>query len=192
MTACWRLLQREVLATLPHRPHVFLDLVDPSGRGESDVAAMLEAVRGFEGPCRTVFGLNLTEAAVITRVLGLPAVADGLDAMAAGAEAIRARLGLSEVVIHNRTGNAVAWQGGRAAAEPGPHCAAPKKSTGAGDRFNAGYCLGLLLGLDGRARLDLGSAMAGFFLRHARSAAAHELVAFLRAWAAGTLPERGE
>jgi hypothetical protein len=192
MTACWRLLQREVLAALPHRPYLFLDLVDPSGRGDADIAAMLEAVRGFEGPCRVVFGLNLTEAAVITRILGLPAVAGGLPAMAAGAEAIRSRLGLSEVVIHNRTGNAVAWQGGSAAVEPGPHCAVPRKSTGAGDRFNAGYCLGLLLGLEGRDRLDLGSAMAGFFLRSARSASATELAAFLRSWAAGTLPKGGD
>jgi len=101
--------------------------------------------------------------------------------------AIRNALDLSEVVIHNSAGNAVAWQGGSIAVPPGPRCHTPKKSVGAGDRFNAGYCLGLLLDLDAADRLNLGSATAGFFLRNARSAAAPELVSFLHAWAHGTV-----
>src|SRR5690606_30178281 len=36
MTAVWQLLQREVYARLTHRPRFFIDLVDPSGRGEAE------------------------------------------------------------------------------------------------------------------------------------------------------------
>jgi sugar/nucleoside kinase (ribokinase family) len=71
--------------------------------------------------------------------------------------------------------------------QPGPYCAAPKKSTGAGDRFNAGFCLGLAHQLGDANSLVLGCAVAGFFVRNARSATHQELVAFLRQWAAGTL-----
>lgn len=185
MTACWRLLQQRIFATLPHRPYVFIDLVDPSGRSAADVRAMLDVVRSMEGSCRVVLGLNLTEAALLTGQLGLSAWGSGSSAMSQGAAALRSALGLSEVVIHNRAGNALARADGSLAVPPGPHCPAPSKSVGAGDRFNAGYCLGLLLGLEGDERLNLGSATAGFFLRQARSASVSELLGFLRAWAAG-------
>ena len=185
MTACWQLLQQKVFASLPHQPYVFIDLVDPSGRSEADVRAMLDTVRSIQGSCRVVLGLNLTEAAVITRLLGLALVTEAT--LAEGGVAIRSALALSEVVIHNSAGNAVAWPGGSIAVPPGPRCHTPKKSVGAGDRFNAGYCLGLLLSLDAPDRLNLGSATAGFFLRNARSGTAHELVDFLRSWADSTL-----
>jgi len=59
------------------------------------------------------------------------------------------------------------------------YCAQPKKSTGAGDRFNAGFCLGSLLGLEASGRLALGCAASSFFIRNGRSAGRAELAAFL-------------
>lgn len=179
MTAIWRLLGEQVFARLSHRPWCFIDLVDPSAWSVGDVQAMLAAVAALEGPVRVAFGVNLTEAAVLARILDL--APPGAD-LAATASALRARIGVSEVVLHNRSGNAVAWDGGAMAVAAGPHCAAPVKSTGAGDRFNAGYGLGLLLGLEPAQRLDLGSAVAGVFLRQGRSATQAELLAFLDAW----------
>jgi sugar/nucleoside kinase (ribokinase family) len=90
------------------------------------------------------------------------------------------------VVIH-WTRFAVSASAGGGVMQPGPYCAAPKKSTGAGDRFNAGFCLGLAHHLDDANSLVLGCAVSGFFVRNARSATHQELVAFLRQWAAGTL-----
>jgi len=190
MTACWRWLQEHVLAGLEHRPWLYLDLVDPSGRSTSDVQAMLGAVTIFERTCRTVFSLNLTEVQVVAGALGLPGVAATSEGLCRGAAAIRERLGISQVVIHNRGLNAVADAEGTIAVTSGPHCAKPVKSTGAGDRFNAGYCLGLLLGLGAEDRCNLGSASAGCFIRSARSADLAEVIAFLRAWAEGRVDAR--
>lgn len=187
MTACWRWLQASVLPRLAQRPWLFVDLVDPSGRGAAEVQAMLAALAGFEGPCRTVFGVNLTELHAVSRVLGLGVCADDPDSLAERAAELRRRLDVSQVVVHNARVTAVADADGTVAQAPGPHCAAPRKTTGAGDRFNAGYCLGLLLGLEPRARLALGSASGGFFVREARSGSAPELAAFCRAWAGGGL-----
>jgi len=69
--------------------------------------------------------------------------------------------------------------------QPSPFCPNPKKSTGAGDRFNAGVCLGLALGFNAADSLALGCGTSGFFVRNARSASQHELAVFLRQWAAG-------
>ena len=186
MTAIWRLLARRVFAGLRHRPWCFIDLVDPSSRSAEDVRAMLATLADFPDTVRVSFGLNLTEATVVSRHLGLAEPAAHPEGLGGAAARLREHLGLDEVVLHNREGNAVAWSGGTAAVQPGPRCAIPRKSTGAGDRFNAGYCLGLLLGLAPADRLDLGSAVAGVFLRRGRSGTKAELEAFLAAWAAST------
>ncbi len=67
--------------------------------------------------------------AVVAKVLGLDPPSDDL---AATASALRTHIGVSEVVLHNRSGNAVAWEGGALAVPARPHCATPVKSTGAG------------------------------------------------------------
>jgi len=185
MTACWRKLQKTVYASLKHRPFFYIDLVDPSSRCEADVRAMLAAVPDFEKAGPTVLGLNGTEANVVARTLGQPAVHDeSLPAIVAQAEGIRQRLGISQVVTHCVKMAASATLRG-ALGVHGPYCAQPKKSTGAGDRFNAGYVCGLMLGFGAEDCLNLGSAASGFFVRQARSATTAELAGFVEDWAMG-------
>jgi sugar/nucleoside kinase (ribokinase family) len=186
MTACWRHLQQQVFARLTHRPVFFIDLVDPSGRSGEDIHAMLDALRGFTAHGETVLGLNGNEGNVLARLLGLAPCAEDPAALAAQATALRARLGLDAVVIHGVRSAALAEAGGSADA-PTPFCAQPKKLTGAGDRFNAGYLLGRCLDLAPRERLLLGNATSGFFVRQARSATLDELASLLDAWGAGAL-----
>ena len=185
MTACWRKLQTEVYVRLTHRPLFFLDLVDPSSRSGADIRAMLDAVPGFEPAGSTILGLNGTEANVVARILGIAETKgeqrDALETQAAG---IRARLAIARVVVHGIRVAAGADAGGACSVE-GPFCASPKKSTGAGDRFNSGYCCGALLGLPPEDCLLLGCASSGFFVREARSADAAELAAFIDAWGRG-------
>ncbi|MBA2481632.1 MAG: carbohydrate kinase [Planctomycetes bacterium] len=185
MTACWRLLHERVLSSLTHHPWLFLDLVDPSSRSDADVRDMLAVVRGFEGPCRTVLGVNLTEAAVLGRIVGLGAPRP--ESLAEHASALRTTLGISQVVIHNAKVNAVAEAAGSVACGAGPFCERPAKTTGAGDRFNAGYCLGLLLDLEPESRLALASATSGSFIRAAHSATLADTARFVEDWANGTL-----
>ena len=188
MTACWQLLEREVLARLPRRLPLLIDLVDPSSRSMDDISAMLRQLGAFNRHCDTVLGLNLNEEKVVARVLGLGEPPAGLSQLGARAQAVRAALGIAEVVIHNAHANAVAYAGGTVVLAAGPHCRQPAKTTGAGDRFNAGYGLGLMLALPAAERLMLASAVAGVFIRRARSATLAEVAAFLRAWAAGREP----
>ncbi|MFA6288922.1 MAG: hypothetical protein WC661_16190 [Opitutaceae bacterium] len=61
----------------------------------------------------------------------------------------------------------------------GPYCAQPKKSTGAGDRFNAGYALGCLLDLMPAERLACGCAVSGKFVRLSRSPSLPEMIDYL-------------
>ena len=52
-------------------------------------------------------------------------------------------------------------------------------STGAGDHFNAGFCLGKLIGADNEIALQLGVATSGYYVRTAKSPAPGDLVSFL-------------
>lgn len=182
MTACWRKLQSEVFAHLRQRPFFFIDLVDPSSRSAADIRAMLDALPGFEAFGPTVLGVNGTEANVLARALGLPSAAEDLAAVQDQAVALRQKLGLSQVVTHC-VKLAVRADAGGVFGTHGPFCAHPRKSTGAGDRFNAGYVSGLLLGLAPESCLALGCACSGFFVRQARSARPAELADFLDQWA---------
>ena len=184
MTAVWGLLQREVFARLTHRPHFLVDLVDPSSRSADDIRAMLGALPAIETCGPVTLGLNGNEANLLARLLGLAPAEDEPGACGALAGGLRRAIGVSSVVIH-RLRFAVSDGPGGAFSAAGPYCEQPLKSTGAGDRFNAGYCLGLLAGADPEACLDLGSATSGFFVRNARSGTRAELLEFLGRWRAG-------
>lgn len=186
MSACWRKLQRDIYSKLPTHPWIFLDLVDPSSRAKEDIADMLEALKDFEKYGRTILGVNGNEGNIIAGLLGLGKADNTPEAVGAQAAAIRESLGISEVVTHCVKFAAMADASGIYTAQ-GPYCPSPKKSTGAGDRFNAGYCIAQLLSLSPEQRLLVGNAASGFFVRNARSANSAELASFIRDWSVGNL-----
>lgn len=186
MTDCWIHLQREVFAGCKQSPWFFIDLVDPRSRSRGDIEAMLNVLPAFETHGRCIFGGNLNEGNVLCDVLGLPPVHAEGEAVADLCARVREALDLSEVAIHCVRGAAAASRNERAWVD-GPYAAKPLKSTGAGDRFNAGYCVGRLLDLPLEDRLRLGNATSGFFVRNARSGSLAEIAFLLEDWAAGTL-----
>lgn len=178
MTACWKHLQDTVYSTLPEPPRFYIDLVDPSSRSTQDIVAMLSVVPRFEESGRLTFGLNGGEANIISRTLGLDTTNGEEDAVRRQTAALRDKLGISEVAIHWKRFSVVATRDEVATAH-GRFCENPIKTTGAGDRFNAGYCLGLLIDAAPRERLLLGCANAGLFVRQGRSPTCEELAAFI-------------
>ncbi len=186
MTACWQVFQREVLAKCSYKPYIFVDLVDPRSRSEEDIRAMLNTLSTFANHARPVLGLNINEANAVAKLFGIDAVDDDGEAMTKQAAAIREALGIEQVVIHAIKVAAMASKNASAIAT-GPFCPKPLKSVGAGDRFNAGYCAALLLGLEPQQCLLLGNVSSGYFVRKAQSGSVEELAAFTQQWAAGTI-----
>jgi sugar/nucleoside kinase (ribokinase family) len=182
MTDCWIKLKKDVYSKLSHKPYFYFDLVDPSSRSLSDVSRMLDILSSFQNHGPTILGLNLAEARVVGKALEIQSANDSPDTVKALAAQIRQRLNVDQVVIHSIKFAVVAEKDCNFYYE-GPFCEKPKKSTGAGDRFNAGYIAGLLLKLDPVSRLALASATSGFFVRHAKSPTLVELENFLENWA---------
>jgi sugar/nucleoside kinase (ribokinase family) len=146
---------------------------------------MLDTLPALETCGDVTLGLNGNEANILARLLGLGQAQEEENVMRLAVE-LQARLGVSTIVIHKLKFAASAGPGGTFSVQ-GPFCERPMKSTGAGDRFNAGYCLGLLT--DGSAEdcLFLGSAVSGFFVRKARSPVRSEVADFLAQWTEGEL-----
>jgi len=187
MTGVWRLLQEQVFKALNRRSWLFVDLVDPSSRSESDIRDMLDALKGFTESTRVVLGLNQNEASLLARVCGDIPLDNAVEETALRQAAdLRKRLGLEQVVTHAHAFAVCADSAGSVHAD-GPYCASPRKSTGAGDRFNAGYALGLMLELPPEDCLMIGCASSGYFVRYAESGSLRDLTAFMRDWHSGDL-----
>jgi sugar/nucleoside kinase (ribokinase family) len=187
MTEVWERLEEAVFSELTHRPWLLVDLVDPSGRPAAEIERMLQVLSGFREWCQPVLGLNRNEANVLCRATGLT---DGEGGeLPEQARMLRESLNLEQVVVHAQEAAACATAESTEMVD-GPYCRDPLKSTGAGDRFNAGYALGLMLGLSEREILLLAVASSGFFVRNAFSAGLDELARFLVNWEKGMLDDR--
>ena len=189
MRSIWQTLLDEVLPSLPDRhaadastPMIFVDLADPEKRSERDLLDALSMLSDFQAFVPTVLGLNLKESLQVLAVLGLPAPADPVNEVESIAEAVHHAIGLHGVVVHPRHAAAAALRDATGTVQSatflGPFTQTPVLSTGAGDNFNAGFCLGLLAGLPVDESLCTGTATSGFYVRQARSPSLEELAAF--------------
>jgi len=180
-TDIWkRLLQDMADARPPQGAIIFVDLADPEKRPATELAAALRLLKGFRGTHRVVLGVNQKESMEVGAALGLKFQPENI---ADNAAALRQELELDIVVIHPTKNAACATETGSAGID-GPFCPNPRLTTGAGDNFNAGFCVGLLAGLETRELLAAGTASSGFYVRNGRSPTTKELSAFLEQWAA--------
>ena len=180
MGEIWDKLVEEVLPAAGPRGGrtLFVDLADPEKRTREDLRGALGTVSRFQEQVDVILGLNLKEAVQVLEVLGLPGRLDREAMIEQDAAEIRKALGLSCVVIHPRKAAAAATEA-ESARFPGPFVQLPKISTGAGDHFNAGFCLGRILGMGLEQSLCAGVASSGYYVRTAQSASAVELAGFL-------------
>lgn len=161
------------------KPFIFIDLADPEKRTESDLKRAMAFATKLDERARVIFGMNLKESQQCAAALGI-AQPTGAT-IEEGAKALREKLNVYAAVIHPREGAAAAVRtdaGVRSAAFKGPFTQKPKLSTGAGDNFNAGFCLGALAGLSVEECLCTGTGTSGFYVRNAKSPTLDELASF--------------
>jgi len=192
MTDLWKKMIRHILKDLPEqktKPVMFIDLADPEKRENEEIIEALNLLKGFESRFRVILGLNKKEAYDTANVLGLfdPELLESMELPLKDlAFGLHTHLGIHGVVIHP-VERSCAVLDGVYAEELGPYVKEPKLTTGAGDNFNAGFALGVLLGLDVDQALLLGMSTSGFYVRNARSPLFSELPGFIEAWASGLI-----
>jgi hypothetical protein len=161
------------------RRWIFFDLADPAKRSRKDLLDVLGLIGRFEKQARVILGLNLGEARQVTGVLDAGSIEETPEAVAHAALRIRSALGIDTVVIHP-TRFAAAADAGGAAHVTGPITLKPKIATGAGDHFNAGFCLGRIRGLGLMESLQTSVATSGYYVRSGKSPTLAMLMRFLR------------
>jgi sugar/nucleoside kinase (ribokinase family) len=160
---------------------VFFDLADPEKRSDKDVKRALELIRKFSEYFDVVLGLNEKEAVAIGRVMNLPTDELVQESLSSLACAIYARLDVDNLVVHP-VAFALAVDQDGAESVDGPYIPRPVITTGAGDHFNAGYCLGRLLGFDKRLCLMTGVTTSGYYVKTGETPTIDNLVELLEDW----------
>ncbi len=164
-----------------HRRKIFFDLADPEKRTPKDILRALELIAAFEKYFEVILGLNEKEAYEIGRVLGLNTANRTREGLSVLAREIQARVPISSLVVHP-VAYALAVTAGVVSLADGPFVEKPLITTGAGDHFNSGYCLGKLLGFDNAFSVLVGATTSGFYVRSAQSPSIDDLVEMLRHW----------
>jgi ketohexokinase len=180
MQEIWHKLAEQIAESPLQDRKFFVDLADPEKRTPGDVRAAMKSLTILQQGVDVILGLNLKEAAEIAETIGLHGLEADESAMAGLAEGIRRELNLYCVVVHPRRGAAAAIAD-ETAHFAGPFVQQPKISTGAGDHFNAGFCLGRTIGFTLEESLCAGVATSGFYVRNGRSPGGSELAEFIAA-----------
>jgi len=179
MSRVWAKMLDEVIPNIErHNRKLFIDLADPEKRTHDDILDALKLLTRFQDQVDVILGLNLKESVEIADVLGLPGKTDPEAAIEENARAIRAELGLACVVIHPRRGAAAATES-ESATFAGPFVQQPRISTGAGDHFNAGFCVGRVLGFSLIESLCAGVGLSGYYVRSGESPTVSALAEFI-------------
>jgi sugar/nucleoside kinase (ribokinase family) len=180
MSKLWESLLKEICPSMKgKRRTIFFDLADPEKRTPEDILHALDLIGRFEQYFDVIFGLNEKEAHEIGEVFGLRPAATTPEALVEFSLQLATHLKSGTLVIHP-VSYALAVSRGNAAMVPGPFTAKPLITTGAGDHFNSGFCLGRLLGLDNSMSLLAGVTTSGFYVRTAHSPSIAQIASMMQ------------
>jgi sugar/nucleoside kinase (ribokinase family) len=182
MSQIWEALLSEFCPRLQGpRRKLFFDLADPEKRSADDVQQAFKLITRFQNYFDVILGLNEKEAFEVGAVLGIRRGERSPESISTLAREIHCRLGIHTLAIHP-VRYALAVSGGNVALVQGPYITEPVITTGAGDHFNAGFCLGKLIEFSDAHCVLLGVAASGYYVRSGESPDVRGLVEMLRQW----------
>ena len=187
MSDIWKGLIEEVLPYIDNtkgKRLMLIDLADPEKRTNEDIIEAMQLIQKFNSYFNVILGLNLKEGVEIAEVLGIQRFKceDIHDInLKELTEQISKKLNIYCLVIHP-TIEASAVIGENYYHVDGPYTAKPILTTGAGDNFNAGFCLGQILNLSPEQSLILGVATSGYYVRNGKSPTFEDTKEFLNNW----------
>ena len=179
MTEIWKGLLAEVVPYISDKERfIFFDLADPENRLKKDIIEALNLLKEFSTKFKVILGLNEKESNEIADVLEIKQ--DNISLEERTVE-IAKKLNIYCLVIHP-VKEAVCYCNNNYYHTYGPYEPNPKLTTGAGDNFNAGFCLGQVLDLQPQLSILLGTATSGYYVRNAKSPTLKEVIEFLKEW----------
>jgi sugar/nucleoside kinase (ribokinase family) len=184
MSDIWAAVLKEICPAMKGpRRKLFIDLADPEKRTGEDITRALELIAAFQKYFDVILGLNEKEGYEIAANLGLKSSNHTPEGLLKLCQEIHLHIRVDSLVIHPTAYALASGPDGTAIVE-GPFTPKPKITTGAGDHFNSGFCLGKLLGLSTEGSLLTGVTTSGFYVRTGQSPSVADLAHMLRNWPA--------
>ncbi|MBX2876516.1 MAG: ADP-dependent glucokinase/phosphofructokinase [Saprospiraceae bacterium] len=157
----------------------FFDLADPTAKPPDHIRALVQTIGAFSKFGQVTLGVNENEAIYLYQTY-FPGQSLPDDLQLLGVDLFR-ELNLHQLVIHPLDRALLITEDG-AIEQLGKVVEQPKIQTGAGDNLNAGYCLGICLGVSDRACLVAGIANSGAYVSLGHSPDTRALAQYLRTW----------
>jgi hypothetical protein len=184
MSDIWASVLKEICPAMKGpRRKLFIDLADPEKRTSEDITRALELIVAFQKYFDVILGLNEKEGYEIAANLGLKNNNHTPEGLLKLCQEIHLRIHVDSIVIHPTAYALASGPDGTALVE-GPFTPKPKITTGAGDHFNSGFCLGKLLGFSTEGSLLTGVTTSGFYVRTGQSPSVADLAHMMRNWPA--------
>lgn len=172
----WKGIYKDILPALKDRKTFFFDIADPSRSSKEELEEVLEIIAAYNSYGEVYLGINENETyRLYEKIFGESS--DNISLEEAGKKVFRL-LNISGLLIHP-IGRTLLITSGQMLEEKGKIVAEPKFSTGGGDNFNAGFCLGLLLEFSAEESMIMGMATAGFYVKYGKSPTVKEIAAYL-------------
>lgn len=159
----------------------FFDLCDPAKRENDDLLAAMKLLGRFRNHVRVILGLNEKEALELAELFDIAIGENTPEGRCDLARKLFDQLDVDVLVVHP-VPYALAVTRDETTWVPGPFVEKPVITTGAGDHFNAGFCLGQLLNLTPTMSLNLGVSSSGHYVRSGKSPSLNDLEELLRDW----------
>ena len=157
------------------RQIIFFDLSDCTKRSQPDILKALALLKTFGKKYKVVLGLNHNEGQMIDSVLN--AGSQPWNSLEDLGKRLFDELDVDLLLLHSAQQALVCSREGTSC-EKSFAVEHPLISTGAGDNFNAGFCLGLLLELHTHEALLLAHATANQYVQKGKSPDFKDLISF--------------
>lgn len=169
-TGFWQGLLTDVFPFVVNPKNIFIDLSDCSGRSKDAILEAILLIKNLNEISPVTLSLNRNETGILLQVLDIAPK----NALAEQAGELFSALKIHQLVIHSAK-NTLAFNGEIIVENEPAFIAQPNITTGAGDHFNAGFCLGILNEADTINCLRLGNKAAGFYMQNGHSPKTAEL-----------------
>ena len=171
----WKGLMDDVLNnSIKQSQQIFFDLSDCSKRSADAILSAIRLIEQFGNYGKVTLSLNSNEAGLLYKTVfnHIP-----LSDLQTTGSKLFSVLNIDTIIIHNSR-ISVSWDDNGIHADTPVFIAEPKISTGAGDNFNAGYCMARLLGLDAKAALMLANSTSHIYINTGKSPTIDDLFAY--------------
>ena len=172
----WEGLLQEVfpVMTRKKKAKTFFDLADCSMHNMEQIRHALELISQFTSFCDVTLSLNRNEAYLLSKALG----STSCDDPGKSGALIFHFLNINTLIVHT-SARSFAWKGSHIYQADTVLVDKPMISTGAGDNFNAGFCIGELVDLETEQSLMLANLLAACYMKNGSSPDLNSIYSFV-------------